>query len=217
MYHQFAIDQSGDCCDNGLISEKSGPPGFQTGVWAMALTSRSDGVSGIGETIGGTMFDFYSERARQILFLARVESGARGAEMLDVDDLLVSLIMEDQGIRSQALLELMHASDPSQLPFEPHTAFLPAEGAARVIEEIQNASPHRQPISVSADMSISPALSIVLGVANDLQQKFQSKQVTPLHLLAAVLAGSTKGVLSLRDAGITQETVIDAIRKEEER
>jgi hypothetical protein len=54
-------------------------------------------------------------------------------------------------------------------------------------------------------------------VANDLQQKFQSKQVTPLHLLAAVLAGSTKGVLSLRDAGITQETVIDAIRKEEER
>ena len=162
------------------------------------------------------MFDFYSERARQILFLARVESGARGAEMLDVDDLLVSLIMEDQGIRSQALLELMHASDPSQLPFEPHTAFLPAEGAARVIEEIQHASPHRQAISVSADMSISPALSIVLGVANDLQQKFQSKQVTPLHLLAAVLSGSTIGVLSLRDAGITQETVIDAIRKEEE-
>ena len=163
------------------------------------------------------MFDFYSERARQILFVARVESGARGAEMLDVDDLLVSLIMEDQGIRSQAMLKLMNASDPSQLPFEPHTAFLPAEGAARVIEEIQDASPHRQPIPTSADMSISPALSIVLGVANDLQQKFQSKQVTPLHLLAAVLAGSTKGVLSLRDAGITQETVIDAIRKEEER
>ena len=137
--------------------------------------------------------------------------------MLDVDDFLLFLIMEDQGIRSQALLELMHASDRSQLPFEPHTAFLPAEVAARVIEEIQNASPHRQPISTSADMSISPAVSLVLGVANDLQQKFQSKQVTPLHLLAAVLAGSTKGVLSLRDAGITQETVIDAFRKEEER
>jgi hypothetical protein len=45
----------------------------------------------------------------------------------------------------------------------------------------------------------------------DLQQKFQSKQVTHLHLLAAVLAGSTKRVLSRRDAGITKETVIDAI------
>jgi hypothetical protein len=54
-------------------------------------------------------------------------------------------------------------------------------------------------------------------VASDLQQKFQSKQVTPLHLLAVLLAGSTKGVLSLRDAGITQEMVIDAIRKEDER
>ena len=135
--------------------------------------------------------------------------------MLDVDDLLVSLIMEDQGIRSRALLKLMN--DPSQLPFERHTPFLPAEVAISVIEEIQNALPRRQPIPISADMPISPALSLVLGVANDLQQKLQSKQVTPLHLLAAVLSGSTIGVLSLRDAGITQETVVDAIRKEDER
>lgn len=63
---------------------------------------------------------------------------------------------------------------------------------------------------------MSGALSLVLGVANDLQQKSQSKQVTPLHLLAAVLAGSTNGVLSLREAGITQETVIDALRKSAE-
>ena len=134
--------------------------------------------------------------------------------MLDVDDLLVSLIMEDQGIRSQAMLKF---SPDSSQPFEPHTAFLPAEVAARLLAEIQDALPRRQSIPSSADMPISPALSLVLGVANDLQQKFQSKQVTPLHLLAAVLAGWTKGMLSLRDAGITQETVIDAIRKEEER
>ena len=118
--------------------------------------------------------------------------------MLDVDDLLVCLIMEDQNIRSQAMLELMNAPDPSQLPFEPHTAFLPAEVGARLLAEIQDASPHRQPVPTSANMAISPALSLVLGVANDLQQKLQSKQVTPLHLLAAVLAGSTNGVLSLR-------------------
>jgi Clp amino terminal domain, pathogenicity island component len=160
------------------------------------------------------MFDFYSDRARQILFLARVESGERGAEMIDVDDLLAALIMEDQSIRSQALLKLMSAPG---LPFEPHTAFLPAEVAARILVGIQDALPRGQAIPTSADMPISPALSELLGVANDLQQKFQSKQVTPLHLLAAVLAGSTKGVLSLRDAGITEETVIDAIRKEEKR
>ena len=53
------------------------------------------------------MFELYSNRARQIIFLARVESGARGAEIIDVEDFLVSLIMEDQNIRSQALLKLM--------------------------------------------------------------------------------------------------------------
>jgi ATP-dependent Clp protease ATP-binding subunit ClpA len=163
------------------------------------------------------MFELYSNRARQIIFLARVESGARGAETINVEDFLVSLIMEDQNIRSQALLKLMGVPDPSPLLFEPHVAFLPSEVAARVIEEIQDASPRRPSISTSADMSISPALGQVLTVASDLQQKFQSKQVTHLHLLAAVLAGSTKGVLSLRDAGITKETVIDAIRKEDER
>ena len=163
------------------------------------------------------MFELYSNRARQIIFLARVESGARGAETINVEDFLVSLIMEDQNIRSQALLKLMGVPDPSPLPFEPYVAFLPSAVAARVIEEIQDASPRRPSISTSADMSISPALGQVLTVASDLQQKFQSKQVTHLHLLAAVLAGSTKGVLSLRDAGITKETVIDAIRKEDER
>ena len=159
------------------------------------------------------MFEFYSERARQIIFVARVEAGARGAEMIDVDDLLASLIMEDQGIPSQAMLKLMNAPDPS----EPHVPFLPSEVAARVLAGVQDTLPRRQSIPTSADMSISPALSLVLAVANDLQQRFQRKQVTPLHLLAAVLAGSTKGVLSLRDTGITPETVIDAIRKEEER
>jgi hypothetical protein len=108
----------------------------------------------VGELDG--MFESFSTRARQLIFLARVESGARGAERIDVDDLVASLIMEDQGIPSQALLRLM--SDPSQLPFEPHTAFLPSEVAVRVIEEIQDASPHRQSVPTAANMPMSPAL-----------------------------------------------------------
>src|SRR5262249_42218586 len=42
------------------------------------------------------MFDSYSERGRRVIFLARLEAGARGAEMIDVDDLLTALIVEDQ-------------------------------------------------------------------------------------------------------------------------
>ena len=49
------------------------------------------------------MFDSYSIRAKQVLFLARLESGTRGAEMLDLDDLLAGLIIEDQNAIPSAL------------------------------------------------------------------------------------------------------------------
>ena len=52
------------------------------------------------------MFDGYSIRAKQVLFLARLESGARGAEMLDLDDLLTGLIIEDQNVIPSALARL---------------------------------------------------------------------------------------------------------------
>lgn len=53
-----------------------------------------------------------------------------------------------------------------------------------------------------------------LAAAIDLREKLQSKEVTPLHLLAALLAGSHQTVQTLRDAGITKEKVIDRIRNE---
>ena len=52
------------------------------------------------------MFELYSERARQVIFLARLESGARGAEMIDVDDLLAALIVEDQN-KTPEFLEML--------------------------------------------------------------------------------------------------------------
>jgi hypothetical protein len=53
------------------------------------------------------MFELYSERARQVIFLARLESGARGAEMIDVDDLLAALIVEDQNKTPEYAHELV--------------------------------------------------------------------------------------------------------------
>jgi len=64
-------------------------------------------------------------------------------------------------------------------------------------------------------MAISPALGETLAAASDLKEKLQSKEVTPLHLLAVLLAGSHKWVQALRDAGITEEDVLDVIGKED--
>ena len=52
------------------------------------------------------MFDSYSIRAKQVLFLTRLESGARGADMLDLDDLLAGLIIEDQNAIPSTLARL---------------------------------------------------------------------------------------------------------------
>jgi Clp amino terminal domain, pathogenicity island component len=56
---------------------------------------------------------------------------------------------------------------------------------------------------------------ISLAAAGALREKLQSKKVTPLHLLAALLAGSHNRVQALQEAGITEEKVLDAIRRED--
>jgi hypothetical protein len=64
-------------------------------------------------------------------------------------------------------------------------------------------------------MAISPALGETLVAASDLREKLQSKEVTPLHFFAVLLTGSHRGVQTIRDAGITEENVFDAIRRED--
>jgi hypothetical protein len=59
------------------------------------------------------MFEAYSKRGVHVMFVARLKAGERGAEMLDVDDLLTALIIEDQGMRREALAGLLGRGDES--------------------------------------------------------------------------------------------------------
>jgi len=72
------------------------------------------------------MFAGYSSRAAQVLMLARLKAGARGAETLEPDDLLAALLIEDQGGFYKAKAELLGrtgvAAGLGPLPHEP---FLP--------------------------------------------------------------------------------------------
>jgi hypothetical protein len=53
------------------------------------------------------MFEGYSVRARQVIFLSRIRAGQRGADSIVLDDMLAALIIEDQGklpkVASEAL------------------------------------------------------------------------------------------------------------------
>jgi hypothetical protein len=158
------------------------------------------------------VFDSYSIRAKLILFLARLESGTRGAEMIDIDDLLAGLIIEDQNEIPSALGTL----GPGELMVLPkHEPFLPSETSTRLLESIHQSQPRSQSIPHSRDMPLSSSLRETLAAANDLARELQSKEVTPLHLLAALIRGSHWRVQPLRDVAITENEVIKAIRTED--
>jgi ATP-dependent Clp protease ATP-binding subunit ClpA len=155
------------------------------------------------------MFDSYSIRAKQVIFLTRLESGARGAQMLDVDDLVAGLITEDQNAIPSALARLGMTGEFMNSP--EHYPFLSPDIANSVLESIHQSLPRSQQVPISTDMPISPGLQQILSAASDLRKKLQSKEVTPLHLLAATMRGSHSAVQALRDAGITEERVQKAI------
>ena len=156
------------------------------------------------------MFSLYSERARQVIFLARLVSGARGAEVIDLDDLIAALIVEDQ---NQIPALGMLGMTGQFLPATSHHPFLPPNAASSLLENIKRCVPLSPAIPTSADMGLSPALKETLAAASDLKKRLRSKKLTPLHLLAALLAGSYNRVQALQEAGITEEKVLDAIRR----
>lgn len=133
--------------------------------------------------------------------------------MIDLDDLLAALIVEDQNKIPDALEKLGETG--RVIGLTAHRPFLPPDAATSLLESIQRSLPRSQSIPTSADMAISPSLGETLGAAIELREKLQSKEVTPLHLLAVLLSGSHKGVQGLRDAGITEENIVDVIRRED--
>jgi hypothetical protein len=54
------------------------------------------------------VFDAFSVRARQIVFAARFKAGERGAASIEVEDLLLGLILEDQGMLGERLFPTLH-------------------------------------------------------------------------------------------------------------
>jgi hypothetical protein len=134
--------------------------------------------------------------------------------MIDLDDLLAALIIEDQNKIPDALETLGRAGQVVDL--KPHQPFLPIDAATSLLERIRQSLPRSKPIPTSVDMAVSPALGEALMAASGLRERLQSKEVTPLHLLAVLLAGSHKTVQALQDAQITEEKVRDVIRKEDQ-
>jgi Clp amino terminal domain, pathogenicity island component len=156
------------------------------------------------------MFDSFSLRARQILFLARVKAGERGANRIDVDDFLVGLILEDQGMLEKSVVGQVHEGTVhfvNQAPL--HIPFFSPEIANDLLAKIEGILPRSQSVASSTDIPLSSAVAQAFNSAEEIQTRFRHSQLEPLHLLAGLLKEeSSPGVKLLQDSGVTREKVL---------
>jgi ATP-dependent Clp protease ATP-binding subunit ClpA len=152
----------------------------------------------------------YSERARQVVFLARWMAGKRGSSVIEMDDLMTALIKEDQGGFATTLSEIpqfQHLKTP------PHKAYLQTALANDLLRKMDAVLPRSNPLPLDAEIPLSKQVKDVLGRAGELSAH-SGKPIEPLHLLAAALAAAppSKGIDFLKEAGITLTKVLEDMK-----
>lgn len=162
------------------------------------------------------MFELYSERARRLIFLARLKAGERGAEAIDIDDLLVGFIIEDQGEFEKVLSDdLAHDRPLVQAGSPLYPSFLPPVLARDLLGRLQALGGQSQPVPKQPDLPLSKSAKVILGLADSLRDELKQRDIEPLHMLAAILGDeSSRVALIFREAGITRENVIQFLREE---
>jgi ATP-dependent Clp protease ATP-binding subunit ClpA len=152
------------------------------------------------------MFDRYSMRARQVIMLSRWAAGMRGAEAIELDDLLEALIREDQG-EAAAILWKGH---PVVLPFIDQDSvpapFFSKDEAHMLIAALEKPGHGDQDMSV--DMPLAESVKDALIAAPMLADKRGHKVVEPLHLLSVIVEDRESPLAKLlRGSGITRQRV----------
>ena len=167
-------------------------------------------------TTGGrlnVMFDNFSMRARQVVFVARFKAGERGARTIEVDDLLAALVLEDQGMSEEIFSSSFGDRDTFVNRTPSHLPFFSSETAEHLLARIKDILPQSDSVGMIEEIPLSPALNNVVGSAIAIQTQFQRSQIEPLLLLAAIVSQpSSECTELLNEFGITQEGVLAKLR-----
>lgn len=172
------------------------------------------------------MFGDFSDRARRIVLFSRMLAGRRGATAIEVEHLIEALLLEDQADYAKAFPEGA-LPGAARMAFPTHRPFLTAEVAAEIQRRLEPLMPsNAKPLPTSVDMPLSDALAELFATAIKLGEELRGEparpprvqvgHVEPLHLLVAALSDETSATAEvLKQAGITKEAVIAAIKSGE--
>ena len=157
------------------------------------------------------MIDNFSAQAKQLVFAARFKAGERGAAVVDTDDLLVGLVLEDQGLLLKNLFP-----DVEENAWvgkgQPHVPFFSHKLAEDLLTKLEKSLPQSQPVPETTEIPLSSSLERVFDLAKELQSQFRHRHMEPLHLLAAILKeDSSEGAKLLRRSGVTLENVLSEL------
>lgn len=162
------------------------------------------------------MFEDYSTRAKHVILLARHNAGQRGAGAIELEDMAIALIVEDQGGIRKALSDRpTFPNTAAQADLRLHPPFLPPGLADDLLVRVQALCPLSQAVSSASDLPVSERTHQAFAASCALRDKLQQSKVEPLHLLAAIAEDESSGVAQiLREAGITHENIVKAVREE---
>jgi ATP-dependent Clp protease ATP-binding subunit ClpA len=132
-----------------------------------------------------------------------------------------SLVVEDQGDFAKVLSQEWAASAALQWMGK-HQPFFTEEAAAAIHSGLEAMlAPKGEALADSADMPLTDGSKAVLEGAQKLREELRSDStasahIEPLHLLAAALAEESSEIARiLKQAGVSREAVIAAIRSGE--
>jgi hypothetical protein len=175
------------------------------------------------------LFEALSRRATKVILEARRKAGERGADSIDVNDLIVALILEDQDPNSLELNE-QHPTiksfrdrfrrlEPKPLgvlfPREcaiPREPYFPAEVATKLLTKLKANRPKSTRMASTAGIATSAEFDRAFEVGERLRNEFHQNKVEPLHILAAALQHSCEATRVLQEVGITEDSVLRILR-----
>jgi hypothetical protein len=153
----------------------------------------------------------FSTQSMQVLAAARLKAGQRGAGAIELGDLLLGLIVADQGLWEN-LFPDMRKGD-RLLDSAPHTPFFSTEVASKTLSGIEALLPYSEPIGHTVEVPLSHEVQLAFDEAERIQKTFLQRQIEPLHILAAVLTQEvSQCVKPLLTEGITKELVLRKLK-----
>ena len=113
------------------------------------------------------MFERYTERARRVIFYARVEASQVGSTTIETEHLMLGLIREDKNLTNRFLRN--HSSIES------------------IRKEIEGRTTIREKVSTSIDLPLSNECKRILAYAAEEAERLNHRHIGTEHLLLGIL------------------------------